>query len=473
MKQTTAFILFLFTAIAANAQHHEPHEKAEMWKGKQTSTDNESGILHAFKTGSVHGHARYYFMTTDNVAGLSDYYANAAGGGIKYETAKYKNFQFGVSGFFVFNIGSSNLEQTDPVTNQPNRYEVGLFDITDPGNKVDIDRLEELYLKYSKGHSHIVLGKQLINTPFINLQDGRMRPTEISGIWGEFNELKNTKIEGGYIYHISPRSTVRFYKVGESIGIYPMGVNSDGIRSDYAGNQESDGAAMLGVSRIVGKRLKLKIYDLYVDNIFNTALLQAEYTLFKINDGQVAAAGQYIRQDAVNEGGNADVKKAYYTPGGKAQTFGARLEYKNKNWRTSVNYNRITKDGRYLMPREWGKDPFFTFLPRERNEGFGDVHAYVVKGGYDFSKAGVKTQLGVGYFRLPDVRDYAMNKYGMPSYAQLNADVRYKFKNFLEGWDVQMLYVYKMNAGETYDNDKYVINKVDMSVFNFVVNFHF
>jgi hypothetical protein len=473
MKQTTAIILFLLAINTATAQHHEPHEKAEMWKGKQTTTDNESGILHAFKNGTVHGHARYYFMTTDNAPGLSDYYANAAGGGIKYETAKFKNFQFGVSGFFVFNIGSSKMEQADPVTNQPNRYEVGLFDITDPGNKVDIDRLEELYLKYSKGNSHIVLGKQLINTPFINLQDGRMRPTEVSGLWGEFNQLKNTKIEGGYIYSISPRSTVRFYTIGESIGLYPAGVNSDGGRSDYAGNQESNGAAMLGVSHSVNSRLQLKAYDLYVDNIFNTALLQAEYTLFKINDGRIAAGGQYIRQDAVNEGGNADVRKAYYTPGGKAQTFGARLEYKNKNWRTSVNYNRITKDGRYLMPREWGKDPFFTFMPRERNEGFGDVHAYVVKGSYDFPKVGIKTQLAAGYFNLPDVTDYALNKYGMPSYAQLNADVRYAFRNFLEGWDVQVLYVYKMNTGETYGNDKYVINKVDMSVFNFVVNFHF
>ena len=31
------------------------------------------------------------------------------------------------------------------------------------------------------------------------------------------------------------------------------------------------------------------------------------------------------------------------------------------------------------MPREWGKEPFYTFLPRERNEGLGNIHAFTVK----------------------------------------------------------------------------------------------
>ena len=30
----------------------------------------------------------------------------------------------------------------------------------------------------------------------------------------------------------------------------------------------------------------------------------------------------------------------------------------------------------FLMPREWGREPFYTFLPRERNEGLGGVNAW-------------------------------------------------------------------------------------------------
>ena len=70
-----------------------------------------------------------------------------------------------------------------------NRYEIGLFDIEDPSNKKDIDRLEELYLKYNFKNATITVGKQLINTPFINLQDGRMRPTVVEGVWTEINNV--------------------------------------------------------------------------------------------------------------------------------------------------------------------------------------------------------------------------------------------------------------------------------------------
>jgi hypothetical protein len=84
-------------------------------------------------------------MATDNDNNLTDYYANAGGGGIRFETAKFHGFQFGVSGFYIFNLASSDLSKADATTGQMNRYEIGLFDHTDPTNGRDIDRLEEFF----------------------------------------------------------------------------------------------------------------------------------------------------------------------------------------------------------------------------------------------------------------------------------------------------------------------------------------
>ena len=190
----------------------------------------------AFKRGKVHGHARYFFMATRNKAELSDYYANAVGGGLKYETASFHGFQAGVSGFFIYNIGSSDLSKADPLSRQYNRYEIGLFDLEDPHNKHDMDRLEELYLKYSGSKGSVIFGKQLINTPFINPQDGRMRPTEAEGVYSSLNMNDKLQLEGGWLYKVSPRSTVRWYSAAQSIGINSQGVNPDGSPSDYAGN---------------------------------------------------------------------------------------------------------------------------------------------------------------------------------------------------------------------------------------------
>ncbi len=472
MKKITILIAGITLSLTGFAQHQEIHEKPGLWKEKEADTDTTS-ILSAFRKGTFSGHFRYFFMATDNKKGLTDYYANAAGGGIKFETGRFKNFQVGVSGFFVFNIGSSDLTIPDSATNQMNRYETGLFDIEDPANKKDIDRLEELYIKYHFRDNHITFGKQLINTPFINLQDARMRPTEVEGIWAEVNSIKKINLRIAYLYGISPRSTVKWYTVPESIGIYPSGVNEEGIKSGYAGNLESKGIFLTGITAQPNEHLKLQLWNQYTENIFNSALLQADFEYSLPDKSVILAASQFIRQDAVNNGGNDDPEKAYYKKGSKAITFGVRVGWKNEKWESSLNYNRITAAGRYLMPREWGRDPFFTFLPRERNEGLGDVHAVMAKINYKIPQARLTTSLALGHYELPDVTDFRFNKYGFPSYNQLNLDIRYKFAGMLKGLETQLLFVYKNNATGKAANDKFVINKVDMSLWNIVFNYQF
>src|SRR5687767_1526983 len=114
------------------AQHQEIGDKAEMYKGKTVNTQDSTSLLSAFKKGHFNGHFRYFFISTQNQKGLTDYYAHAAGGGLRYETAKFHGFQFAVSGFYTYNIGSSDLGKTDSSTGQSSRYEIALFDVEDP-----------------------------------------------------------------------------------------------------------------------------------------------------------------------------------------------------------------------------------------------------------------------------------------------------------------------------------------------------
>lgn len=465
--------LVFFGFSEVSAQHQDVNERPEMYKGKKTNSADSSSILGAFKGGTVQGHFRYFFMNTLNEGKLTDYYANAAGGGLRFETAEFHNFQFALSGFYIFNIGSSDMTKPDLQSGQFNRYEIGLFDIEDPGNKSDINRLEEFYLKYNFKKSSLIFGRQLLNTPFINLQDGRMRPTGVDGVWAELNEIKGLKIEGAWIYSISPRSTTRWYPVGETIGIYSAGLNPDGTPSQYANKIESKGVALIALKSDVTRHLKLQLWDMYTENVFNTAMLQSDLVLPLKNNSDLIVAAQIIQQNAINDGGNLNQSASYFLKNGKSLSFGAKIALKNKNWETSLNYNRITEKGRYLLPREWGRDPFFTFLPRERNEGYGDLHAIMAKIEYKVPQTRFKTSLAAGYYKLPDVKNYALNKYGFPSYSQINSDFRYTFDRRLQGLEAQLLLVAKFNAGETYGNTKMIINKVNMFQSNFVLNFHF
>lgn len=466
--------VLLLLQVVVFSQHQEISAKPDMWKAARENLIDTNSILHAFKKGTVNGHFRYFFMTTDNRKGLTDFYANAVGGGLRYETARFKRFQFAVSGFYVFNIGSFDFTRKDPVTNQGSRYEPSLFDITNPANKNNLDRLEELYLKYHLNNATITWGRQLINTPFVNLQDGRMRPTGVEGVWLVTSKEKKTRWEGGLLYAISPRGTVQWYKMGASMGLYSSGVNTDGSKSGYPGNTSVNQVALLGVTRDIGKNTKAQIWDIWVPNVLNAAMLQLEYEFPSRKASENFYAGaQAIKEHALANGGNSDPSKRFIEKGNGSFTFGARLGFKNERWDYSINYNRITKEGRYLLPREWGRDPFFTFMPRERNEGFGDVHALVVRAAYAIPQKRWKLNLSGGYFDMPDINNPVHNKFGMPSFWQLNADVRYAFAGLLQGMDAQLLIVGKINQGNLYNNPKNEINKVNLVLYNFVLNYHF
>jgi hypothetical protein len=295
-----------------------------------------------------------------------------------------------------------------------------------------------------------------------------MRPTEVGGIYSEIYPGKHNKLEGGYLYEISPRGTVDWYGIGESIGIYSNGVNINGTKGNYAQHIESKGIALIGYTHTLPKGHSLKLWNVYVDNVFNTTQVQ-----YDTKQGNWVAGFQYTEQHAVNFGGNEDPTKTYFDPSQMSRVFSSKLGWENNQWKTSINYTRITGEGRYLMPREWGRDPFYTFMPRERNEGFGDVNAIVGKISYLADAFPLKTSVSYGVFKLPDVKHVALNKYGLPSYDQLNLEMIYEFENFLEGLEIQALYVHKSNQGEAYSNEKYIINKVNMSNYNVVLNFHF
>jgi len=473
MKQLLLAIAILLIGKTMFAQHQELSEKPATYKGKKNEAIDTTSLLSAFKRGTVNGHFRYYFMTTQNAKGLTNYFANAAGGGLRYETAMFHQFQFGVSGFYTFNIGSSDLSKIDSTTGAGNRYEIGLFDIENPYNTKDIDRLEELFLKYHYKKSTITFGRQLINSAFINLQDGRMRPTGVEGLMIELNEIKKTKIEAAWLYAISPRSTTKWYTIGESIGIYPTGVNANGSKSQYANHVESENVLMLNTHVQPSDNLKLHAYNIWVQNVFNTTMFQVDYSKEKSNHQSIFASAQIVHQYALHNGGNDELEKSYVEKNANALTYGARVGIKNDQWNISLNYNRITNNNRYLMPREWGREPFFTFLPRERNEGLANVHAVMGKVNYIFPRKQINTSLGVGYYQLPSVNNFAQNKYGLPSYTQLNFDTHYIFTGMLKGLEAQLLLVGKINSGDILNNKKYEINKVNMLMVNFVLNYHF
>lgn len=467
------FIGLFIVSTVLHSQHQELQEAPKIWNGENKEKADSLSLLTAFRNGKVNGHFRYFYSSTDNGGDLTDYFAHAAGGGLRYETAPFYGLQMAVSGYYIFDIGSSDFAIKDKTTGQANRYEIGLYDINNPAEKNEISRLEELYLKYQYKNNYIRLGKQLINTPFINLQDGRMRPTQVQGVWVDAKPIKNLSLQGGWLNKISPRSTSEWFSVASSVGVYPSGVNPDGTKSNYRNNIASKGVALLGLEYKWQKNINLRAWNLYTENISNSLLLQLDGNVSIKDNTKMIYGVQMIHQAKINDGGNSDKNKSYFNNEKNTLTYGARLGIKYKAIESTLNYNRITEGGRYLMPREWGRDPFFTFMPRERNEGMADVHAIMLQTKYAKAKSPFSSSISVGYFQMPDVKNTAFNKYGVPTYSQMNIDLRYKLKGWLQGMEAQVLLLRKWKIGETYDTPNFVFNKVDMNLINVVINYNF
>lgn len=453
--------------ISQNDTIHQDIEKHHLSLKVKDSTCLKDCFLKAH----WEAHTRTFLMSTINEGNLKDDYALATGAGIGLLTKPIYGFQVGVSGFFIYNLASSKIELPDSLTLSSNRYELGLFDVENPTNKTDLDRLEELYLKYNFSKSAIVIGKININTPFLNPQDGRMRPTIEEGVWINFNESKKIGINGGWIWKISPRSTVQWFSLSNSMGVNPMGLNTDGSKSDYHDNINSAGMAITNIYYNPNDRLKINFWNGMMENVMNTMMLEINTNFSTRKKNKFYQGILFIHQDALNNGGNYNAKKTYINKGAQSNVISFQIGIKNKKQNTSFNYTHITGDGRYLMPREWGKEPFYTFMPRERNEGFGNVHALTIKTSYLFYNDKLKTSLGYGYFSLPDVKNYRLNKYGLPSYHQINVDASYTFSKFLKGMELKTLIAYKIKDGETYNNLKYIYNKVNMININFILDF--
>lgn len=413
------------------------------------------------KSSRIELSARSVFISTVNQGALKDDQAWGIGAGLGFHTGKFRGFDFRVNGFLIQRIWSTDLTKPDPITLTPNRYEIGLFDFVHPGKYSGLFRLEYFLLHYQFRASSLQLGRMKLSTPFLNPRDGRLNYNMEEGAWLDFAEIKKWQISGGWIWKISPRSTTQWFNVGKSFGINSTGNNVDGTKSDYANNiQNCAGLGLLNVAYKPNDHWKFQVWDMLVDNVMNTAMLE-------INHERGAAIKwyqgfMYVRQDAVNNGGNSDPSKTYMSRGASANIFSGQMGLRNKKVNFSLNYTRITKDGRYLSPREWGREPFYTFMVRELNEGLGDVQALAIKTNYQFGNEGLKTGLSFGVFQLPDVKNYVLNKYGLPSYQQLNLDLAYRLKKQLKGLEARMTAAYKIGTGQTYGNLVYVDNKVNL-----------
>jgi len=378
-----------------------------------------------------------------------------------------QSWKFHVGYRTFVNVASSEIWEPEPITGQANRYETGLFDLLDPRDRF-FGKLETFSLEYSIEKFGVKVGRMGINSDWINAQDGRLSPTALEGanLWFAPNSQWKFSVWG--IGRMSIRGSSDWLSVGETVGIYPLGRTVSGKPAQYFGNTSSAWIGIMEAELKIGSEAKLHFSNTIAQNLYSTYMLSGEKNL-KVENGIVSFGLQGGFQHGIGQGGNENAELKYKEADDKNYSLSGRLGWKNAKWTTHLNYTHVGGKGRWLNPREWGKDAWYTFIPRERNEGFQSVDALVVYGEYRFEKARVSVYGHFGFHWLPDTNDAAANKYNFPSYRQVNLGVKFQPKK-IKDLDFHFLIVNKEALGEVKLIPIQVYNKVGMLHFNGILN---
>ncbi len=405
-------------------------------------------------------------MSTFNSGSLKDFHALATGGYLRYDQKIGKRFYFGVAGYTSYNLGIQDLTVPDEATGRTSRFESRLYNYGDLSDPLVL-LLGEAFAGFKSGGHNVKVGRLKIKSPLLNPQDGWMIPTLTQGVWYSYSQ-NSLKIQTGVINAIAPTGSDEFFNIGESIGYYPGGRSYLGGPSGYSGNTNSDYVALFNVNHRIHK-FDFKIWNYYVDNLFNALYLRPGFQIS--NDTKLSA--EWVNQLKVGDGGNA-IDSLRYFESDQSNLVGIQLMQKLGKTRISVSYNHIFKNGRFLFPREWGREVLFSFQKRERSEGAADNHALVLNfhNQIKWSGQSIVLESSIGHHWKPAVVNQSDNKYAQPDYTHINLELAYNNDKFSK-LKPELFLVYKMGGDNFPDTPNFILNKVDMFQINFVVNYNF
>ena len=159
----------------------------------------------------------------------------------------------------------------------------------------------------------------------------------------------------------------------------------------------------------------------------------------------------------------------YVQPNENGQVASFMLKYKNGHSQIKAAYSKAFETGRYLFPKELGRDQFYTSMPRSRMEGLGEIDVFAI--GYQHNWKHLFLNIDATTTHGAVINDYVLNKYNIDDNYQINTRLHYEFSNFLKGLHVELLYVWKQNKNE--HNTQLVAQRSDYNQINLITNFNF
>ncbi|WP_143533255.1 hypothetical protein [Salegentibacter salinarum] len=435
-------------------------------QNKEIVKEDEPKLKDDFTEGHFHGHIRNFYMNTINRGELKDYYTNATGGAVSFTTGNFKGFQFGVKGIFTYRTFGSDLGVRDAVTGKNAKWEYELYDVLNKGNFQDLNGLQGLFIRYRFGNSYISYGKlETEFSPLLNNSNGRMKPFAHRGAWSHLNISENHQLNLGWLDGVSPRSTTGWFAMDEAIGLFYNGFQPNGEVAVYREIYSTTGIGILNY-HFRKDNFQMNFYDFYLDKVMNTIWTELGYDLADFNLGF-----QYVYQNPLSYSEDLASVNRYVQPYENGQVLSSQLSWKKTRFNVAFAYTHAFDSGRFLFPKELGRDRFFTSIPRSRLEGLGNTDVFTIKAEYHLPKPNLHFGLEMQQLDGPETGKLKFNKYNIDESFQVNSHLSYQAHGFLEGLSFDILWIFRENQNHT--DAQSIFNKSNFNQLNFVTNFNF
>lgn len=344
----------------------------------------------AFKEGELRGQFRtYYFIRDFDVKNTRE--DIAAGGTLYYRTAPLHGINLGFAFYTAQGMG----------LNDPGKTVYGLLGTDANGNHDSFSVLGESYIQATGWNTTLRVGRQELETPWVNTDDTRLTPQSNEAYTLMNNSIPDVEIFASHVTKMRGKTSTDFDSM-----------------TRFAGITTDDKPVTLGgiiYSGIEG--LNIALWDFYAHDYLNDFYIRADYSR-KITDS-ITGFGtvHYLNQGDV---GNR--------LGGALDTFLFAVEggIESHGFTFSLAYADV---GDQEISCPWGNDYIVTGQINDCARA--EEKGIMAQLGYDFSKIGIQGLTAKVIYIDVDTPENGVN--ASPDIDETDFDVKYKFSGALEG----------------------------------------
>ena len=275
------------------------------------------------------GYIRSYYQTRE-LKTPNDVELYSLGTKLNFETGSLYGLQGGAAFYIANDLGANR----DDVKSQNFLLPVS-----------ELNTVGQAYLKYSRDQTEITVGRQTVDTPFINPSNAFIVPVTFWGYALSDSSLKSVTFDLMYLEKIKLRQETLFQDTGNFL------TDRLGVKREQTG-----GTTAAGITWNHQKN-KIQLWNYYLPELFNMVYFQADIELPHLGVFQPFLSVQYGNQFDVGDKLLGTVN---------AQVFGTNIGFGWKDFKLAYGFNYLPKksgtfrNGGFLSPYSFATDALYT-----------------------------------------------------------------------------------------------------------------